>query len=123
VVYSRDDKDVGVDLEVNTTHKMMMGQYWLCKTKPKRAFRMTRNASKSCYGISLSRGVFCQCCCTYNAFFMDLPMSYLVPIHLCSQRKVSICGRLPLQQKLSINFYSGYFDCFEIVVDLYCCIM
>jgi len=52
VVHSRGDEEVGVAHKVklpeNQPHifQMAMGQYWLGKTKPKRAFRSTRNAFK-----------------------------------------------------------------------------
>jgi len=49
---SRDDQEVGVAHEVKSPEnqpqfsQMRMGQYWLSKTKPKQAFRSTRNAFK-----------------------------------------------------------------------------
>ena len=50
VLYSRDHKGVGVAHEITPPKNqpqsslMMMRQYWLGKTKPKQAFRSTRNA-------------------------------------------------------------------------------
>ena len=52
MVHSRDDKEVGVAYEVKSPEKQpqfsqtMMWQYWLGKTKPKQAFRLTQNACK-----------------------------------------------------------------------------
>jgi len=52
VVHSRDDEEVGMANEVKSSEnqpqvsQMTMGQYWLGKTKPKQAFRLTRNAFK-----------------------------------------------------------------------------
>jgi len=52
VVHSRDDQEISVAHKVkspeNQPHfcQTMMGQYWLGKTKPKQAFRSTRNAFK-----------------------------------------------------------------------------
>jgi len=52
VVHSRDDEEVGVAHEVKSPEnqpqisQMAMGQYWLDKTKPKKAFRSTQNAFK-----------------------------------------------------------------------------
>ena len=51
VVYSKDDKGVGVAHEIASPKNslnfprgsMMMRQYWLGKTMPKQAFRSTRN--------------------------------------------------------------------------------
>jgi len=46
---SRDDQEVGVAHEVKSPEnqpQFSMGQYWLGKTKPKQAFRSTRNAFK-----------------------------------------------------------------------------
>ena len=50
VLYSRDQEGVGVAQEKtsldNQPHfpQMTMTQYWLGKTKPKKAFRLTQNA-------------------------------------------------------------------------------
>ena len=50
VVHSRDDEEVGVAHKVKSPENQpqfsqtTMGQYWLGKTKPKQAFRSTRNA-------------------------------------------------------------------------------
>ena len=51
VVYSRDNKGVGMAHEIISPKKkqpqfplMMIRQYWLGETKPKEAFRPTRNA-------------------------------------------------------------------------------
>jgi len=47
VVHSRDDQEVGVVQKVKPPKnepqfsQMMMEQYWLGKTKPKQAFRLT----------------------------------------------------------------------------------
>jgi len=52
VVHSRDDEEVGVAHKVKSLEKqpqfsqMTMGQYWLGKTKPKQAFRWTRDGFK-----------------------------------------------------------------------------
>jgi len=52
VVHSRDNEEVGVAHKVKSPEnqpqisQMTMGQYWLGKTKPKQAFRLTRNAFK-----------------------------------------------------------------------------
>ena len=52
VVHSRDDEEVGMAHEVKSLKNQLqfsqttMGQYWLGKTKPKQAFRLTRNAFK-----------------------------------------------------------------------------
>ena len=52
MVHSRDDQEVGVAHKVkspeNQPHfsQTTMGQYWLGETKPKQAFRSTRNAFK-----------------------------------------------------------------------------
>ena len=52
MVHSRDDKEVGVAHEVKSPKnqpqfsQITMGQYWLGKTKPKQAFRSTRNVFK-----------------------------------------------------------------------------
>jgi len=52
VVHSRDNKGVGVAHKIIPPKNQpqfsqtMMGQYWLGKTKPKQAFRATRNAFK-----------------------------------------------------------------------------
>jgi len=52
VVHSRDDEEVGVAHEVKSPEnqpqisQMAMGQYWLGKAKPKKAFRSTQNAFK-----------------------------------------------------------------------------
>jgi len=52
VVHSRDDQEVGVAHKVKSPKnqpefsQMTMGQYWLGKTKPQKAFRSTRNAFK-----------------------------------------------------------------------------
>jgi len=42
---SRDEEEYGMDNIV--IHLKMLRQYWLCKTKPKQAFRSIRNASKN----------------------------------------------------------------------------
>ena len=50
VVYSRDQKGVSVAHEITSPEKQpqfsqtTMRQYWLGKTKPKNAFRLTQNA-------------------------------------------------------------------------------
>ena len=50
MLYSRDHKGVGMAHEIIPPKKQpqfpltMMRQYWLGKTKPKQAFRLTRNA-------------------------------------------------------------------------------
>ena len=52
VVHSRDDKELGEAHEVKSPEnqpqisQIAMEQYWLGKTKPKKAFRLTRNAFK-----------------------------------------------------------------------------
>ena len=52
MVHSRDDEEVGMGHKVKSPEnhpqisQMAMGQYWLGKTKPKNAFRSTRNAFK-----------------------------------------------------------------------------
>jgi len=52
VVHSTDDKEVGMAHKVKSSENRSqfshttMGQYWLGKTKPKKAFRWTRNAFK-----------------------------------------------------------------------------
>jgi len=51
-VHSRDNQEVGVAHKVKSPEnqpqfsQMMMGQYWLGKTKLKQAFRLTQNAFK-----------------------------------------------------------------------------
>jgi len=56
VVHRKDDQEVGVAHKVESPEnqpqfsQVMMGQYWLGKTKPKQAFRSTQN-SKSCHRI------------------------------------------------------------------------
>jgi len=53
VVHSRNDEEVGMAHEVKSPENQpkfsqtMMGQYWLGKTKPKQAFRWTRNYFKN----------------------------------------------------------------------------
>ena len=50
--HSKDDQEVGAAHEVKSPKNQpqfsqtMMGQYWLGKTKPKKAFRSTRNTFK-----------------------------------------------------------------------------
>ena len=62
-VYSRDNKEVGVAHEVKSPKtqpqfsQTTMGQYWLGKTKPKQAFRMTQNAAMEFLKILLN-GIF-----------------------------------------------------------------
>jgi len=57
VVHSRDDEEAGVAHKVESPKNQpqfsqtTMGQYWLDKTKPKEAFRLTQNGFKSCHGI------------------------------------------------------------------------
>jgi len=52
LIHSRDDKGVGVTHEIKPPKhqpqisQKMIGQYWLDKTKPKQAFRLTRNSFK-----------------------------------------------------------------------------
>jgi len=52
VVHSRDDQEVGVAHKVKLAENQpqfsqtTIEQYWLGKTKPKQAFRSTRNAFK-----------------------------------------------------------------------------
>jgi len=52
VVHSRDDQEVGVAHKVKSPENQSqlsqatIGQYWLGKTNPKKAFRLTRNAFK-----------------------------------------------------------------------------
>jgi len=52
VVHSRDNEEVGVAHKVKSPEiqpqffQMTMGQYWLGKTKPKQAFKSTRNVFK-----------------------------------------------------------------------------
>ena len=52
MIHSRDDQEVSVAQEVKSPKNQpqfsqtKMGQYWLGKTKPKNAFRLTRNAFK-----------------------------------------------------------------------------
>jgi len=56
VVHSRDDEEVDVAHEVKSPEnqpqisQMVIGQYWLGKTKPQKAFRSTM-LPKSCHGI------------------------------------------------------------------------
>ena len=64
VVYSRDHKGVGVAHEIKSPKKQpqfMMREYWLGKTKPKQAFRLTcytavqiKNCSKSTPAIEVA---------------------------------------------------------------------
>jgi len=55
VVYSKDEQEVDMAHEVKSPENQpqfsqtTMGQYWLGKTKPKQAFRSTRNVFKSCH--------------------------------------------------------------------------
>ena len=68
VVHSRDDEEVGVAHKVTSpenqpqfSQTMMMGQYWLSKTKPKPAFWSTRNAFKKLpwnFKRTLLNGIF-----------------------------------------------------------------
>ena len=67
VVHNRDDKEVGVAHEVKSPEnqpqisQMAMGQCWLGKTKPKKAFRPTRNAFKKLprnFNFFLFNGIF-----------------------------------------------------------------
>jgi len=57
VVHSRDDQEVGVAHEVKSPdnqpqfYQMMMGHYWLDKTKPKLVSDRPEMLSKSCHGI------------------------------------------------------------------------
>ena len=48
MVHSRDDKELGMGHKVkspeNQISQIVMEQYWLGKTKPKKAFRSTQNA-------------------------------------------------------------------------------
>jgi len=52
VVHSRDNQEVGIAHDVKLPEKQpqfsqtMMGQSWSGKTKPKQAFRLTRNGFK-----------------------------------------------------------------------------
>jgi len=52
VVHSRDNKEVGIAHEAKSPENQpqfsqtTMGPYWLGKTKPKEAFRLTQNAFK-----------------------------------------------------------------------------
>ena len=52
VAHSGDDQEVGMAHKVKSPenqpqfYQMMMGQYWLGKTKPKQAFGSTQNAFK-----------------------------------------------------------------------------
>ena len=67
MVHSWDDQEVGVAHEVKSPEnqpqfpQMMLGQYWLHKTKPKQAFRLTGNAFKKLpwkFNFFLFNGIF-----------------------------------------------------------------
>ena len=67
VVYSREHKGIGVVHEITSPRNQLqvslttMRQYWLGKTKPKQAFRSTRNAFKKLllnFKNTLFNGIF-----------------------------------------------------------------
>ena len=66
---------------------------------------------------------------TYNAFFMDLPVSSFVShSSLLTAKCVNLavaCEWLPFVTEIIHIFHSGYFDCrgaFQTILDSYCCV-
>ena len=65
---------------------------------------------------------------TYNAFFMDLPVSSFVSHSSLMTAKsvdLGVARWLPIITEIIRIVHSGYYDCrgaFQTVLDLYCCV-